>query len=249
MELKIREMAELARVSVRTLQYYDKIGLLPVTKQSDNGYRIYTASDLDRLQEILLFKALGFELKDISEMISASDYERLKALKMHRSLTRRRMKELEELLENINGSIQEIEEGIMMKKHDKFKGMDFRKNPYEAEAREKWGDERVEEANAKIRGKSDEELGGLQERMNRIFEGFAALVGTDPEGDQAVSLCGEFFALLNQEVGSFYDKKVFKGLGQMYVDDERFTENLDRWGEGTARFMRDAMAFYSDHKL
>ena len=103
--------------------------------------------------------------------------------------------------------------------------------------------------NATIDKKTDEELGDMTARMNDIFQGFAGLRGTDPTSAEAVRLSERFYHLLNNEIGSFYNKEVFKGLGQMYIDDERFTENLDRWGEGTARFMRDAMAHYSDEYL
>lgn len=249
MELKINELSRLAGVSVRTLQYYDRIGLLPAAKHPGNGYRIYTAQTIDRLQEILLFRSLGFELKEIGTMIGASTYQRLDALKLQRQLTSRRMDELVQLLKTIDSSIEELEEGITMKKEDKFKGMNFRNNRYEEEAREKWGNEKVDEANARIGAKTDAQLGTMQDQMNEMFAGFAQLRHSDPTGEEAVRLTERFYHFLNKEIGSFYNKEVFKGLGQMYIDDERFTRNLDLWGEGTARFMRDAMANYSDHYL
>lgn len=247
--LKINELARLAGASVRTLQHYDRIGLLKADKDPANGYRRYTAEHIDRLQEILLFRAMGMELREIGETLDVPQYRRLEALKQHRLNTLERRRQLDELVETIDASIREMEKGITMKQADKFKGMDFRSNPYEAEARENWGSSRVDEANATIAKKTDEELGDMTARMNDIFQGFAGLRGTDPTSAEAVRLSERFYQLLNNEIGSFYNKEVFKGLGQMYIDDERFTENLDRWGEGTARFMRDAMAHYSDEYL
>lgn len=249
MKLKVSELAELSGVTVRTLQYYDRIGLLKPKKDPTNGYRIYSEGEIDRLQEILLFRDLEIPLREITKLIGAPEYDRLEALKMHRSLIDRRLEGLEQLKSNISRSILEMEEGIVMSKKDKFKGMDFRNNPYEEEARQKWGNEKVDESNARIRAKSDEELFGMQDRMNEIFEGFAAIRHTDPASEAAVSLSEQFYRLLNDEIGSFYNKEVFKNLGEMYIADERFTKNLDQWGEGTALFMRDAMANYSDQYL
>lgn len=249
MNLKIKELARLSGVTVRTLQYYDRIGLLTARKDPDNGYRLYSESDIDRLQEILLFRELDIPLKDITALLGASDYERLAALKMHRSLILKRLDALSLLDQNINQSIMEMEEGIKMAKEDKFKGMDFKHNPYEAEAREKWGNEKIDESKARINKKSDAELGKLQEAMNEIFESFARIRHTDPASAEAVKLSERFHRLMNEEIGSFYTKEVFRELGKMYIEDERFTKNLDKWGEGTALFMRDAMVNYSDHYL
>lgn len=249
MDLKVSELAELSGVTVRTLQYYDRIGLLRAKKDPDNGYRIYTAADVDRLQEILLFREMDLPLKDIAGILDGSDYDRLEALRLHRSLIAGRLENLRLLYQNISQSINEMEEGIEMSKKDKFKGMDFKHNPYEAEARQKWGDDKVDESNAKLQGKSEKALSKLEEDMNAIFSDFARMRHEDPTSPPAVELAARFHRLLNEEVGSFYNKEVFKGLGEMYVEDVRFTENLDRLGEGTAAFMRDAMGNYSDQYL
>lgn len=249
MNLKVSELAELSGITVRTLQYYDKIGLLQPKKDPGNGYRIYSEEEIDRLQEVLLFKQLDIPLKTILDLLDASDYERLDALKLHRSLIDKRLEDLKLLYQNIDQSINEMEEGIKMSKEDKFKGMDFNHNPYEEEARQKWGAEKVDGANARIKDRSDEQRQDLQTVMTGIFQSFAEIRQSDPTSDAAVILSERFHRLLNAEIGNFYTKEVFKELGQMYIDDERFTKNLDNWGDGTARFMRNAMVNYSDNYL
>lgn len=78
--MTVHEVSKLAGVSIRTLQYYDKIGLLHPTGYTDAGYRLYDDADLERLQHILLFRELEFPLKDIKAIINSPDFDRSKAL-------------------------------------------------------------------------------------------------------------------------------------------------------------------------
>lgn len=122
---------------------------------------------------------------------------------------------------------------------------DFGSNPYEQEARERWGDEAVDSSNAKLGALSKQQQAALSEEMNAIYRSLAALRVTPPESEQAQAAIHEWYALLNR-MGS-YSLEAFKGLGQMYVDDERFMKNIDAFGDGLAVFMRDAMAVYADN--
>ena len=97
--LKINELARLAGVSVRTLQHYDRIGLLKADKDPANGYRRYTAEHIDRLQEILLFRAMGMELREIGETLDAPQYRRLEALKKEMELQKAQIRKIEEFVE------------------------------------------------------------------------------------------------------------------------------------------------------
>ena len=85
--MTVHEVSKLAGVSIRTLQYYDKIGLLHPTGYTDAGYRLYDDADLERLQHILLFRELEFPLKDIKAIINSPDFDRSKALEQHAGKT------------------------------------------------------------------------------------------------------------------------------------------------------------------
>lgn len=196
------------------------------------------------LQEVLRLRELGFPFKVITRLINASDYVQLEALKCIEPCLKMTGND-GRVIGGIYG-IKDIEEGAMMKKEHMFKGINFRKNPHEEEARERWGNEKVNQAKYAIEEKNEEEIHRLENRINNIFQRFSELVGSDPGSDEAVSLVREFHQLLNQEVGGFYDKVVFKGLGELYVSDQRFAESLNRWGNGTAQFMNESMARYSD---
>lgn len=131
-----------------------------------------------------------------------------------------------------------------MTNKEKFEGFDFSHNPYEQEARERWGDEAVDKANAKIGSMSKDEQEAMAKAMNSIYKKLAALRHGSPESEEAQAAIKEWYDFLNN-FGN-YSLEAFKGLGQMYVDDERFTKNIDQFGEGLAKFMRDAMAVFAD---
>lgn len=246
MKLKIGELAALSGVTVRTLQHYDRIGLLTPEKDPANGYRLYDDRAVDRLQEILLFRGLGMPLQEIRGILDASDYQRLDALKQHREVTLARIDALQSLHDTIEKSILEMEKGIAMSNKEKFEGMDLRKNPYEEEARERWGDARVDESKANIENKSDSQLEEMSDQLTGMFQRFAALRKGDPASAEAQELTSMYYAFMNQEIGSFYTPEVFQGVAEMYVADERFTSNLDQFGEGTAQFMRDAIVHFTE---
>ncbi len=123
---------------------------------------------------------------------------------------------------------------------EKFQGFHFDENPYEQEAREKWGDRAVDEANERAKNLSSSE----KNKFNKIFQKLADIRHLSPESEEAQEAIHEWYKFINK-LGN-YTPEMFKALGQMYVDDERFTKNIDRFGEGLAKFMRDAMAVYAD---
>lgn len=136
---------------------------------------------------------------------------------------------------------------VFMSNKEKFEGFDFTQNPYEQEARERWGDKAVDESNAKIAGMSKKQQDSFSAEMNAIYTKLAALRSIPPHSEEAQAAIKEWYLLLNK-MGN-YSLDAFKGLGQMYIDDERFTKNIDQFGTGLAKFMCKAMAVYADsHK-
>jgi hypothetical protein len=129
---------------------------------------------------------------------------------------------------------------------EKFEGFDFNHNPYEEEARKIWGDLAVDEAKAKIARLSENEKKEVAEKINAIFRKLAGLRHLPPDAKEAQAAIEEWYVILN-EMGN-YSLEAFKNLGQLYVDDARFTENIDGFGPGLAKFMREAMAVYADNK-
>lgn len=241
---RVKEIADMSGVSVRTLHYYDEIGLLVPDEVSDSGYRLYSNENLEMLQQILFFRELGFSLMKIKEITSSPSFDRRSALEQHRNMLYDKRSRMDQLIETLELTIRDMKGEIQMTNEQKFQGFDFSHNPYEKEARERWGDKAVDESNAKLTGKSKEEQAAMGERMNEIYFNLAKLRNGAPDSPGAQAAIKEWYDFLNQ-LGT-YPPEAFKGLGQMYVDDERFTRNIDQFGEGLAVFMRDAMGIYAD---
>lgn len=240
--MKVKDVSKLTGVSVRTLHYYDNIGLLTPDDLTEAGYRIYSDENLSTLQQILFFRELGFPLKKIKELLDSPSFDRQAAFEMQRNMLIEKRNQLDGMIETIEKTIQQGKGAYQMTNKEKFKGFDFSKNPYEKEARERWGDKAVDESNQKA-VQFGPELGN---EMNRIYFKLAELRHLSPECDEAQAAIGEWFDFLN-EMGN-YSLEMFEGLGQMYVADERFTKNIDQFGEGLAVFMRDAMAAYANKR-
>ncbi|WP_342506949.1 MerR family transcriptional regulator [Sporosarcina sp. FSL K6-2383] len=238
--MKVKEVSQLTGVSVRTLHHYDDIGLLTPDDVTEAGYRLYSDDNLATLQQILFFRELGFSLKKMKELLDSPAFNRQEAFEMQRQMLVDKRKQLDSMIKTIDKTIQQGKGEYTMTNEEKFKGFDFSKNPYEQEARERWGDKAVDASNKKA-AQFGPELG---EEMNRIYFKLAELRHLDPASDEAQAGIGEWFTFLNK-MGS-YSLAGFAGLGQMYVDDERFTKNIDKFGEGLAVFMRDAMGIYAE---
>ncbi|WP_342514135.1 MerR family transcriptional regulator [Sporosarcina sp. FSL K6-1522] len=237
--MKVKEVAQLTGVSVRTLHHYDDIGLLTPNDLTEAGYRIYSDDNLATLQQILFFRELGFSLKKIKELLESPSFDRQEAFAMQRDMLMEKRKQLDRMIETIEKTIQHGKGELVMTNEEKFKGFDFSSNPYEQEARARWGDKAVEESNKKAA-----QFGPvLGEEMNRIYFKLADIRHLDPASEEAQAGIGEWFVFLNK-MGD-YSLEAFAGLGQMYVADERFKKNIDQFGEGLAEFMCGAMGVYS----
>lgn len=243
--MRANEVSKLTGVSVRGLHHYDQIGLLRPERSRENGYREYSQADLDRLQQILFFRACGLELAEIANILDRPDYDSLEALKLQRHSLLHQREQLDTLLQTVEQTIKSMEGGTTMSNQEKFKGFDFSENPYEAEARERWGNQAVDNSNAFVNNLSHEGKAALGKQMNQHFFTLAALRHLPADDSQVQAAVAEYCRFL----GQFYDysPQAIKGLGQMYVDDPRFTKNIDQFGDGTAAFLAQAMAVYADN--
>ena len=245
MAMQVKEVADLAGISIRTLHYYDKIGLLTPDSISETGYRLYSTKNLDTLQQILFFKELGFALGKIKEILENPLFDRKRALVHHREMLLKKRARLNRILETIDKTIQHMNGEIELTNEEKFKGFDFTYNPYEEEARKLWGDEPVDRSNTKISGISEDKQKILADKMEFIYKRLASIRHLQPESEEAQGAIEAWYDFLNDNFGT-YSPEMFKALGQMYVDDKRFTKSIDRFGDGLATFMRDAMSVFTD---
>ena len=239
MKMQIKEFAEFAGVSVRTLHYYDEIGLLrPAEVDRITGYRFYDEDSLFRMQEILFYRELDFSLKSIGEILSSPNYDKNKALNEQKQLLILKKERLEKLISAIDGAVKG--ENVMKA----FDNSEFEK--YKAEAQEKWSNtDAYKEHAEKTKNYSKQKWNTLAEGMDHIMGEFAVCmkIGKMSDSEEAQSLVK---MLKNHITENYYlcTNEILDGLGKMYVADERFKNNIDKHADGTAAFISEAIAVY-----
>jgi DNA-binding transcriptional MerR regulator len=236
----VKQLAELSGTTVRTLHHYDEIGLLRPSERSDAGYRLYSRSDLQRLQEILVWRELGFSLAQIGALMDDPHYDRSSALRRQRALVDEQAGRLKDLRTALDAAIAAHESGDDQEEDNMFKGFH---NEYEEEARERWGGTpEFEESMRRTRSYGETEWRSIRDEGDAIGAEFAALMeaGADPAGPEATELALRHRAYISRW---FYEctPQIHKGLAEMYVADPRFTKKWDEHGDGVAAYVREAI--------
>lgn len=236
--MQIKEFAEQIGVSVRTLHYYDEIGLLkPSEVDAQNGYRFYDERSLERMQEILFYRELDFSLKTIAQILSSPDYDKQQALTRQRKLLLAKKERLERLIDALDS--MEKGEGFM-KPNNEYEDL---KNKYAEEVRQRWGSTDA----YKESQQRNTDFSQAASLLDAVFEEFAELdrSGISPD-DEAAKIQVE--KLQRCITDNFYTctNEILAGLGQMYAADVRFKTNIDKHGEVTAEFVSQCIRKYCE---
>ncbi|MGV2874452.1 MerR family transcriptional regulator [Macrococcus capreoli] len=240
--MKISQVARLSGVSVRTLHHYDKIGLL-IPNKNEQGYRIYSQDDIDKLQIILFYRTLEMPLKEIQKIMN-EHHSHIGHLRAQRKKLLDKQKHTGHLIELIDKTIESKERGILMTAKEKLNGINFKDNQYEQEAREKFGDEAVDTSQQKLDRLNQHEIEQLGQEWMDIFIAFNQLKNYPVEDEKVLEQTDKFFHFLNKNFGNYtYD--AFYGLGDMYIFDDRFTQNINQYGDNLAQFISEAMKYYA----
>ena len=238
--MTVNEVSKLTGVSIRTLQYYDKIGLLHPAKYTEAGYRLYNDAALETLQQILLFRELEFPLKDIKEIISRPDFDRSKALEQQIKLLTLK----KEHIENLIDLAKRIK--LLGVRKLKFEAFDTSKiDEYAAQAKAYWGKTPAyKEFEEKSRGRTKEEDKKIYQGMIDIFGEFGQIRNTEPSSKDAQALVKKLQDYITEHMYTC-TKKILSSLGKMYAGGGDFTKNIDSYGgEGTAEFTSQAIEIY-----
>lgn len=259
--LTVKQVSELSGVSIRTLQYYDNIGLLTPSERTEAGYRLYEEEQLATLQEILLFRELEFPLKEIKAILESPAHDKEKALRQQVELLTLKKERLEGLIRLANdlriapekNSTRERKTTMDFTAFDKTKLEEYAKR-----AREEYsGTDAYKEYEVKSAGRTAETEAVLGEGLMAIFARFGKLLaegtsgasegGTpaDPASPAAQALVRELQDYITEH---FYNctPEILAGLGKMYAADGEFRENIDRCGgDGTAVFVSKAIDHFT----
>ncbi|MGN0634068.1 MAG: MerR family transcriptional regulator [Oscillospiraceae bacterium] len=238
--MTVKEVSRLTGVSIRTLQYYDKIGLLPPTKYTESGYRLYDDKALEKLQQILLFRELEFPLKDIKEIVGSPGFDREKALEQQIELLTLKKEHIENLIELARG----IKTSGVIKMD--FKAFDTSKiDEYAARAKESWGDTaEYHEYEEKSKGRSKQEEQALGGGLMEIFVEFGEMLSLPCDCEKVQAQVKKLQDFITENYYTCSDK-ILLSLGGMYAAGGEFTENIDNaGGKGTAEFVCRAIKVY-----
>lgn len=248
MTYKVKEVADLSGVSVRTLHHYDEIGLLVPDSVNEAGYRSYSDRELERLQQILFFREIGFSLKDIKEILDHPHFDRKHALKAHQELLLEKRRRLDSIIDTVNKTIEAMEGERDMSNKERFEPFDMtpieeHKRKYAKEARQAYGDAMMDKVEERTGRYSPQEWADIMKQSEHIYTKIAAAMENGPQDPQVQEGVAELRAWITDY---FYDctPDIFRGLGNLYVEDERFTANIDKYQTGLALFLRDAMHVY-----
>ena len=238
----VNEVSKLTGISVRTLHYYDQIGLLKPSQVTDAGYRLYDDEALEKLQQIMLYRELEFPLKDIRDIMESSDFDRNRALRQQIEMLTLKKEHLENLITFARG----IE--LLGVKYMDFTVFDTKKlDEYAEEAKKNWGETdayKEFEEKAKGRTKAQDQQAGLE--IMELFVEFGGMLkdGASPADEDVQD---QVKKLQNFITANFYTctNQILAGLGKMYAGGGEFTENIDKaGGEGTAAFVNEAIEIY-----
>lgn len=250
MEYTVQKLAKLSGISTRTLRYYDELNLLKPARKSASGYRIYSRPELDKLQQILFYRELGLGLEQIKNIVNDPEFDGSQALAEHREKLLAKRVQLDLLISNVEKTISAKGGASMMADTEKFQGfkqklVDDNEQQYGNETREKYGDELVDQSNAKLLKLSEEDY---QKFMSLEQQILSSLVEAMENGDPSSEVAQQTVELHRQWL-SFtwptYSKRAHRGLAEMYVADERFAAYYDKVQPGAAELLRDAIRVYT----
>lgn len=239
---RVKEVAELSGVTVRTLHHYDAIGLLSPTRRSSAGYRLYAEDDLLTLQQILVHRELGLSLEQIRKVLTDPEFDQRAALLRQRQQLQQRAAHARDMIRAIDVALQKLNGDHTMNAKNLFDGFDPAK--YEAEAQARWGHtDAYQESASRTRHHSPEDWQRIKTETSDLYRRIAALLqsGAAPTSPEAMELAEEHRLQIDRW---FYacSHAMHENLGPMYVADARFSDEIDAHGAGTAAFLAAAIA-------
>lgn len=241
--MTVGELAEVSGVTVRTLHHYDEIGLLVPSVRSAAGYRIYTDGEVDRLQMILTYRELGLGLDEIAAAIGTPGAS-ADILRSARDRIDDRIAKLKAIARSLDTAIAQDGKETRMTPEEKLSVFgDFDPAEHEAEAQQRWGDSEAHAQSARrTSGYTKQDWEAIQAEAAAIYAGFVALQqrGIGPESPEATAMVETHHEHISKW---FYDcsPEIHASLGQMYVADQRFADNINKSGAGLSNYMSAAI--------
>jgi DNA-binding transcriptional MerR regulator len=249
MSWSVGEVAKSAGVTVRTLHHYDEIGLLSPSGRSSAGYRRYEYADLERLQRILAYRRLGFGLDKILSILDDVSVDPVDHLKRQHAALTERIDELRAMVAAVEKTMEARKMGISVNPDEIFEIFGAEDpTQYADEAEQRWGDtDAYRQSQRRTAQYTKDDWQRIKAEADANVDRFAAALrsGAPANSQEAMDAAEEHRQHITHW---FYDcgYEIHRGLGDMYVTDERFTDNYDEKTPGLAQYVRDAIYANAD---
>lgn len=243
----IKKLADLAGVSVRTLHYYDEVGLLKPQSRSESGYRYYGEEAVVRLQQIMFFRELGFNLEEIRKIVSSPDFNVLEALQSHRTLLTKKAERINDLLATVDKSIKKLKGEVKMQIKEYYQGFsDEQIEKYRVEVRQRWGEKALQESEERVTKMGKEKFAALQAEGGKIFQTISDNMSKGYDSDIIQVQVAKWRTWL--ENFYHYSEEAVSGLGQEYSQSPEFAEYFRKIHKDLPEFLTKAIEYYCSHK-
>ncbi len=245
MRYTVKELADLAGVSRRTLHYYDEIELLKPSAYGENGYRFYGEEALVRLQQILFFRELDFSLKDIRAALDQPGLDLLSILQDHKRALEQQVYRLLGLIDTVDQTLLHLKGEIEMNPKQFFEAFDEeQQKKYEQEALQRWDPELVKSSIRRWKNYSKEEKDRILREGGEIYGDILANMAEGAHSD----VVQKAIARWHQHLRYFYEPtfEILRGLGQGYASDPAFASRFAEMHPDLPEFLRDAISHYCD---
>jgi MerR family transcriptional regulator, thiopeptide resistance regulator len=239
----VGQVADLAGVTIRTLHHYDEIGLLSPSGRSAAGYRIYEEPDLERLQQILFYRELGFALEEIAAIVDDPHTDAVDHMRRQRGLLTEKIERLQKMVAAIDHEMEARDMGIKLTPEEKMKVFgDFNPEDHAEEAERRWGGtDAYRQSQRRVSSYTKKDWLKIKAEHDEVAASLVALFesGAAPDSEEAMSAAEAHRRHISRW---YYDcsHEIHRGLGEMYVSDERFRANYELLAPGLSEFMRDA---------
>ena len=247
---QVRDVAQVSGVSVRTLHYYDEIGLLAPSGRTAAGYRLYSDRDLLRLQQILIGRSLGLSLNEIQRSLDEPGFDLAHRLRRQRAVLVDRLTETHKMIAAIDATLNELSkpEGTSMDFTTIFDGFD--PADFEAEARQNWGETEAYRHSARRTDRyTDQEWRALKAEQDAIWKAAAAAMraGQRADGEPALAVAERHRQYICRW---FYDLSpdMHARLAELWETDARFADTINSHGEGLTAWLAAAVRAAADRQ-
>jgi MerR family transcriptional regulator, thiopeptide resistance regulator len=247
MVYSIKQLADLAGLTVRTLHYYDEVGLLKPESRKGNGYRVYGEKAVIRLQQIMFFKELDFPLDEIAEILSRPDFDVLEALHSHRALLIKKADRLDQLVDTVDKTILKLKGETKMDIKEYYRGFSGEQiEKYREEVRQRWGEKTFQDSEERMVKMGCMEFAEVQAEGGKIFQSISDHMAEGFDSDIVQALIAEWQQWL--ENFHHYSAEEVSGLGQAYSQDPRFAKFFRKYHQDLPDFLSRAVEYSSTHK-